>query len=128
MRELEKWRGTQKSFGRYTGSQDLSLGQYAIYRVRFTPAGDLTDSWGDFGGLTAQLDHLANVLELSITDHAGIAVAYDRRAHLMMQKEARKRSTNEYSQRGCGSGGRSRLRSSDRNFEEGKGESEGRSG
>ena len=93
-RALEKWMGAQKGFIRYTGSQDLSIGQYALYRMRFTPAGDLADAWGDFGGLKGQLNHLANVLELSITDHAGVSVTYDHRIHQMMQKAALKRSGN----------------------------------
>ena len=62
--------------------------------MRYIIAGDLTDDWGDFGGVTAQLNRLANVIELSITDRAGIAVTYDRRIRQMMQKSALKRSTD----------------------------------
>ena len=72
----------------------MGIGQYALYRLRFILAGDLTDVWEDFGGLTAQINHLATVIDLSITDHAGIAITYDHRIHVLIQKAALKRSTN----------------------------------
>ena len=96
-RSREKWRATQKGFNRYTGSQDLAIGQYALYRVRFILDGDLTDARGEFGGLVAQFSHLALVLDLSITDHAGIAVTYDRLIHQLIHKTDPKRSsTTDY--------------------------------
>ena len=61
----------------------------------FILAGDLADERCEVGGLTAQLSHLANVLELSITDHAGIAATYDRRIHLAIRKAAPKRPANK---------------------------------
>ena len=42
--------------------------------MRFILAVDLTDARGEFGGLKGQLNHSANVSELSIADHAVIAV------------------------------------------------------
>ena len=55
--------------------------------------GDLADARGGFGGLVGQLNHLANVLDMSITDHPGIAVTYDHRIHALIQKAALKRSS-----------------------------------
>ena len=46
---LGKRGASQKSVGRYTGSQDLAIGQYALYRMRLIMAGDLTGDWGGFG-------------------------------------------------------------------------------
>ena len=62
--------------------------------MRFILAGDLAGAWEDFGGLTAQINRLATALDLSITDHAGIAITYDHRIHVLIQKAALKRSTN----------------------------------
>ena len=93
-RALEKWRVNQKTYHRHTGSQDLSFGQYVLYRLRFILAGDLADAWGDFGGLVGQLNQLAIVIEMSITDHAGIAITYDHRIHREIRKIVSKRSSN----------------------------------
>ena len=56
-------------------------------------AGDLADACGGFGGLYGQLNHLANVLDMAITDHPGIALTYDSRAHALIQNTALKRSS-----------------------------------
>ena len=85
---------SQKSPHRYTGNRDLEIGQYAIYRARFILAGDLVGAWGEFGGLTAQINHLATVLDIAITDHARIAVAYDRRIHTIISKSDLGRPAN----------------------------------
>ena len=55
-------------------------------------AGDLTASWSEFGGITTQLNHLAVVLGLSITDHAAISTTYDFRMRRAAQKMAKNRS------------------------------------
>ena len=44
--------------------------------------------------MVAQRGHLSIVLDLSITDHAGIAATYGRRIHQLIQKTALKRSPN----------------------------------
>ena len=90
---LEKRQAAQKIFNRYTGSQDLAIGQFALYREKFTMAGDLTDDRGGFRGLVGQLNQLAIVLDMSITDHPGIAATYDRRIHALIQKTSMKRSS-----------------------------------
>ena len=62
--------------------------------MRFILAGDLPDAWADSGGLVGQLNQLAIVIEMSITDHAGIAIAYDHRIHREIRKIASKRSSD----------------------------------
>ena len=62
--------------------------------MRFILAGDLADAWADFGGLAGQLNQLAIVIEMSITDHAGIAITYDQRIRKGIRKIASKRSSN----------------------------------
>ena len=94
---LVKWRNGQKPPNRFTGDQDLSPSQYVLYRMRFVLAGDLTDAWADFGGLVAQLNLIALVTDMAITDHPGIAITYDRRIHRHIQKLAQKRvSSTDY--------------------------------
>ena len=57
---LDRWKTNQTTFNRYAGSQDLSLGQFVLYRMRFILSGDLTNAWSDYGGLTAQINNLAD--------------------------------------------------------------------
>ena len=79
-------------FLRNTGNQDLPIGQFVIYGLRCVLARDLAGAWGDYGGIVAQINHLAVALYLSITDHPGIAVTYDRRARRMIRKISKTRS------------------------------------
>ena len=44
--------------------------------------------------MVGQLNQLAIVIEMSITDHAGIAITYDQRIHKEIRKIASKRSSN----------------------------------
>ena len=90
----ERWRMGQKSFNRFTGDQDLGIGQYVLYRMRFVLAGDLTGAWADFGGLQAQMNFIYLITDLSITDHPGIALTYEKRIHRHIQKLAQKRVCN----------------------------------
>ena len=45
---LGRWKASQVTFHRNTGSQDLSLAQFALYRMRYILAGDLTGAWSDY--------------------------------------------------------------------------------
>ena len=95
MKALEKWRTGARSYRRFTGDQNLSMSQYFLYRLRFVLAGDLTDVWSDCGGLIAQLNLIALVTDMSITDHPGIAITYDHRIHRHIQKLAQKRASSK---------------------------------
>ena len=92
---LVKWQGNHRAFRRKTGNQDMSLGQFILCRMRFIPAWDLADAWADYGGLVPQINQLAVVLDLSITDRPCIAVTYDYRMRRAIQKIAKSRSTKE---------------------------------
>ena len=52
----------------------------------------LSRAWADFGGIAAQINNLSHVIELSITDHPGIAITYDYRLRLMIRKLAHRRA------------------------------------
>ena len=72
----------------------MAIGKRALYRAIFTSAGDLTGAREKFGGLTAQTNHHATVLDIAITDHDGIAVTYDRLIHALVARAALGRSAN----------------------------------
>ena len=91
---MEKWRTGQKSFSRNTDGQDLSLGQFVLYRARCIFSGSLADAWADFGGLTAQLVNSPHVIEMAITDRPGIAITYDYRMRQAIRELAHHRATN----------------------------------
>ena len=84
---------SQRTYNRHTGKQDLPIGQFILRRLRYILAGDLTEAWSEFGGLSAQLSHLSVVIGLSISDHQGIAVTYDFRMHKAAQKMVKNRSS-----------------------------------
>ena len=63
-------------------------GQFVLYRVLFTLAGDLADSWSVFGGVGPHVDRLATVLPMSTTRRAGIALTYGYRLQRAIQKSA----------------------------------------
>ena len=81
-----KWEATQRTPHRRTGNKDLPIGRYVLHLLRYISAGDLTGARSEFGGLTAQLNHLAVAAGLSITDHAGIAATYDFRTRRAVRK------------------------------------------
>ena len=91
---LDRWKAIQVTFHRNTGGQYLSLGQYALYRVKYILAGDLASAWSEYGGLTAQINNMANVLEISIEDNAGVSITYDYRILQHIRKLAHRRATN----------------------------------
>ena len=91
VRPLGKWQANQRTSRRHTGKQDRNIGKFVLYRMRYVLTGDLVNDWSDFGGITAHLNHLAVVLGLSITDHAGLAATYDFRTHRAIQKMSKNR-------------------------------------
>ena len=76
-RALDRWATSQLTHRRYVGNQDLSTWRFVLYRMRFIVAGDLTGDWADFGWIGPQINPLATVLSMPITDHPDIALAYD---------------------------------------------------
>ena len=74
---MERWRFSQKNLNLGTGGQDLSLGQFVLYRMRFICPMALAGAWAEFGGLTAQINNLSHVIEMSITDRPWISITCD---------------------------------------------------
>ena len=92
-RALAKWQLRHMALRRNTGNQDLPIGQFALYRLRFSLAGDLAGVWAEYGGIVSQINNLAVALDLSITDRPGIDVTCDCRMRRAIQKIATTRST-----------------------------------
>ena len=61
-----------------------------MYRVRLVLAGDLVGAWANFGELIAHINLIALLMDMSITGHLGIAIAYGRRIRRRIQKLAQK--------------------------------------
>ena len=64
---------------------------WLLYRMRFLIAADLAGAWAGFGGLAAQLNHLAIVMNISITDSVSIALPYGRLVRDFLAERARPR-------------------------------------
>ena len=117
---LGRWEASQATFRRNTGERDLSRGQYALYRMRYILAGDLASAWSECGGLTAQINNLAGVLNtvtfetgffsetspaprlcsswrasgISIEGDTGVSITYGYRIHQHIRKSAHRRSAS----------------------------------
>ena len=64
---------------------------WLLYRLRFSIAPDLAEAWAGFGGLAAQLNHLAIVMNISIADSAAVALSYGRLVRGFLAERARSR-------------------------------------
>ena len=73
---LEEWPKLQKSHKR-PGCQSLSINQWFPCNLRYILAGDLAGAWSPFGGMAARLNHVGIVLDLAVTEHAGVALSCD---------------------------------------------------
>ena len=69
-RACKNWRETIANKNR-APSQQVSLQAWILYLLRFILTGDLCNAWKVFGGLSAQLSHLSNVLHLGVTESSG---------------------------------------------------------
>ena len=73
---LDAWQKLQKSHKR-PGCQALSINQWILYNLRYILDGDLAGAWAPLGGLSSQFNHVGIVLDLAVTAHAGVSLAYD---------------------------------------------------
>ena len=71
--------------------QSIPTQAWLIYQLRFLIAADLAGAWLGFGGLAAQLNHLAIVMNISIVDSASVALSYDRLVREFLAERARSR-------------------------------------
>ena len=86
------WMSFSKQAKRSTCPQELSIQAFTLYHMRFIFAAELCGAFELFGGIALQLSHLSTVLNISITDSAGIALAYHRILTGKLQERARQRS------------------------------------
>ena len=85
------WIDFSKQARRTTSPQELNIQSFDLYQIRFLFAADLCKAFDSFGGLAPQLAHLSIVLNLSITDSVGVALAYRRVVSTRLQEKARQR-------------------------------------
>ena len=58
-------------------TQQISFQAYTLYLVRFIFSAHMVSSWDPFGGISAQLNSLAVLPNLSAVGNSGAAIAYD---------------------------------------------------
>lgn len=88
-RSMDRWNAIRLKYRRFVGNQDLAIGQFVSYRMRFTIAGDLTGAWADFGWIGSRINHLDTALSISIAGHAGVDLIYDYTQQRTIQKLAK---------------------------------------
>ena len=64
---------------------------WLLYQMRFLIAPDLAGDWAAFGGISAQLNHLDILMNISITDSASVALPYGRLARGFLSERERSR-------------------------------------
>ena len=76
---VDDWSDRMKSL---RSIQPLPFQAYLFYQLRFIMAAHLCSAWETFGGISAQLNAISVMLNLSVVENSGFAVAYD----LLMRK------------------------------------------
>ena len=72
------WRTSARKAKRGDNPHPIPMQAWLLYQLRFLIAADVSGAWAGFGGLSDQLNHLAIVMNISITDSADVALSYDR--------------------------------------------------
>ena len=73
-RAAEDWKSRMAGL---RSSQSISFQAYTLYLLRFIFSAHMVSAWDHFGGISAQLNSLAVLLNLSIVENSGVAIAYD---------------------------------------------------
>ena len=73
-RAAEDWK---KRMTGLRSSQSISFQAYVLYSLRFIFSAHMVSAWEPFGGISAQLNALAVMLNISVVEHGGIAIDYD---------------------------------------------------
>ena len=86
------WVAYSRQARRSNSPQELSIQSFALYHLRFIFAAELCGAFDLFGGLALQLAHFSTVLNLSILESVGVALAYHRILTGKLQEQAHQRS------------------------------------
>ena len=73
---------------RTTSPQELSIRCFRLYNLRFVFDAELCNAFTSFGGIPLQLSHLSTVLNLSIAEGVGVALAYHKLITAYLQERA----------------------------------------
>ena len=72
--------------------QNVSFNACLLYRIRFILTSDLLGAWRDFGGLSAQLNHVSILLHMVTTEATTTALVYDGLISSHLEELARPRA------------------------------------
>ena len=86
------WIAYSRQARRATSPQELSIQAFCLYQLRFIFAAELCNAFDTFGGLALQLSRLSTVINLSILESVGVALAYHRILSGKLMERARQRS------------------------------------
>ena len=86
------WVAYSRQARRQASPQELSIQCFSLYHMRFLLSAELCNAFEPFGGIAHQLSHLSTVLNLSIVESVGVALAYHRIIVTKLQERARQRS------------------------------------
>ena len=86
------WIAYSRQARRAASPQETSIQSFSLYHMRFVFAAELCGAFGNFGGLATHLSHFPTILNLSITESVGTALAYHQIFPNKLQERARQRS------------------------------------
>ena len=87
-------RTSSRQAKREDNPQSIPMQAWLLYQMRFLIAADLACAWSGFCGLAAQLNRLAIVMNISLTDSAAVAMPYGRLVREFLAGRARSRHGN----------------------------------
>ena len=88
---VARWRTSARQAIRGDNPQSIPMQAWLQYQLRFWIAADLAEAWAGFGGLSAQLNLLDIVMNISITDSAAVALSYGHLVREFLAERARSR-------------------------------------
>ena len=95
----DSWARNARQARRNFAPQELPLQSWLLYHMRFLMAGECCAAFTPFGGLCAQLNLVAIVLNLSVTENVGLGLTYFKILSSRLEESARQRiiAPNEFS-------------------------------
>ena len=87
----EYWTKNSRQAKRKLVPQELPVQSWLLYHMRFLMAGECCSAFVVFGGLCAQLNLISDVLNLCVTESAGLGLTYSRISSSRLGESARRR-------------------------------------
>ena len=95
----DSWARNARQARRNLAPQELPMQSWLLYHMRFLMAGECCSAFSLFGGLCAQLNLVAIVLNLCVTENVGLGLTYFKILSSRLEESARQRiiAPNEFS-------------------------------